>query len=327
MLPRRYWYVAILFACTAALIQSCGSAPVQVTNQAATNTSFWPSLAPAQTDTPPTPTNEITATSVTGAPTMTVSPSPTDSPTRTPAVKATHAFPTPAGSFSEIPSPDGKWVVFVRSKDLKVIQAGGSPTWTLDYKQWTANYLRVMSWSGDGRYLYFLAQRFVREGIVAFVDGFTLERLELDSGKIKEILPAAFYTYSISISPDSSLLAYIFQGKDPMEVHLLNLNSGDEEVVKLERGQLFGGKMLWSVDQKTLVFTAANADKNPLYSLVKIDVSSASGSVLVKSDRRFLTPTRWGPDGRVLVTEQNRAYWWLDLKTGILEAVKETPVP
>lgn len=328
MLPRKYWYPVILFTCLAIIVSSCGSSPIQKIATVGTPATIWSSPEPTLFETLPAPANRKTTAAGTPEPTGTQTPSPGTNLTQAQAAVATHVFPTPAGSFSEILSPDGKWVIFVRNKDLKVIQASGKVVWTLEFKQWQANYLRLVGWSADGRYLYFTAQRFVRTGVVAFVDGFILERLDLESGSIKEILPASFYTLSMSLSPDSSLLAYIYQGKDPLDVSIRDLNTGKEQAVKLDRDLHYGGNMVWSQDQKTLVLTATNDNpKYMLYTVVKVDLSSFTQTVLVHEDRRFLTAVRWGKDGRVLLTEQNHGYWWMDLKTGVLETVKETPAP
>jgi len=213
---------AVLFALAPLLVACAGPALPTIA----------PSSVPSVTPLP----------SITPVPTQTIQ-------TSTPMATAT-VTPEPVERWSST-SPDGRWIAqgmmegpFLAGDEekyhyqLKVVSADRAIEWTVvdAIARWGLGYTtpRPFHWSKNGRYLYFTNEP-VPDGCAVFVNGSDLQRVDLNTGRVQEILPPG--AWWLSLSPDEKQVAYIYWNGEVLVIVLRDLATGAERRARLEAGQ------------------------------------------------------------------------------------------
>jgi hypothetical protein len=153
----------------------------------------------------------------------------------------------------------------------------------------------VMHWSGDGKFAYLYPYICCIDGPVLFNGVPALYQLDLNTGKLKDMLP---FGGRIGFSPDDKYLAY---RTIPAAVHLRNLETGDDISFQLRSKYVDLGVFSWSPDSKKLIFVAALKDwdtsmydPTPVnkdgFSLLLLDLETMKVTTLIDNDLRMFVP-------------------------------------
>ncbi len=184
-------------------------------------------------------------------------------------------------------SPDGNWVLC----DPTVMNRNGK-TWTFSLSEYfnvqTFDYdLRAISWTPDGKYLFFAARQPVnRADVVPYQLYWALLRWNLETGKVNTVLPLnqkTFSAYLLSISPGGKRLAYASSsqsGSMPSRVVLRDLKSGAENFYEFGSSYAIAGEFAWSADGTELDVPLASG---PGLYLAKVNVLVGSSPVITES--------------------------------------------
>lgn len=205
---------------------------------------------------------------------------------------------------------------------LKVSRTDGSVTWTIAdaWSHFGLGYTapRPFHWSQDGHYLYFTNEP-VPDGCVVFVNGSDLQQVDLNSGRVKEIVPPK--ARWLSVSPDEKNVAYIYWNGNALDVILHDLATARERTANLVTGEnVQAGNIIWSPDAQALMLTVAIrpctgkwADST---SIVRVDISTLKQTILIREDKRLFTTDQWSATDKVLLRDADGQSWWMDTATG-----------
>jgi Tol biopolymer transport system component len=229
-------------------------------------------------------------------------------------------------------SPTGLWGAVICENDFRTIvyRLDGSRLWRLPpYRLGTippssADMLLPLHWSVDGKYLYLTVISCCQPQVAAeFEDGAALLRFDLDNGTLVPVLDPFPQGdgYALSFSPGDRTLAYVPPGAITL-VHLVDLATGEDDVLHLKEQYWDAGRFSWSPDGKQVVFTAGLPNwvtGEGGFSLLLYDLPNHKLRVVHPDDPNQLAtagPT-WLSDREVLlrsvVTGQ---YMKLDVATG-----------
>jgi Tol biopolymer transport system component len=237
-------------------------------------------------------------------------------------------------------SPDGNWIaqgMYASPKpesslgvdyvQLVLQNTEGGIRWTV-MEMWRETGLgytipQPVKWSQNGRFFYFTNVPVV-DGCKALTpNGSDLQRVDLGTGKVIEVLPpTAFW---VSISPDETWVAYIKQRY--LSLGLRNLNTGEENEVKFDPGKEFdAGNIVWSPEGDMLALTLAIQPCTGGYpgsgvyskstSILIINTSTLEVRTVVEEDDRRLVTSAWNEVGQVELKDPEGNPWILNVRTG-----------
>ena len=218
---------------------------------------------------------------------------------------------------------------------FKVIRLDGAIEWTaedaihpgaLDFR-----FAVPLLWSQDGESLYFSHQ--VRGDGCLSGEHSDLYRINLQTGEITSILPDIGDW--LALSPDEQTLAYITL---PDRLVVRNLASGAEQEIRLDiedelqhdypGTRLYESDVVWSPtgDAFALSVEIDACGKYLLQALIHVNASTLSQTTLITSTPetfgRF-TMLGWPTAAQILLRDQKRERWWLDVRTSTLVAADE----
>jgi hypothetical protein len=268
-------------------------------------------------------------------PTLATTASPAATATMTPGRTETPSSPTPEITFTST-SPDGKWAAQgaampatdagTRHVWLDVSKVDGTVEWRV-VDEWSAQALgqttpKPFAWSQDERYLYF-TNFGVPDGCPGFVNGSDFHRVDLSDGSVTEVVPGVGFW--LSLSPDESKLAYVGYRNRGLVVR--DLATGEEQEVALdsdvEDAQL--GHVVWSPDGTRLVLTAGfdlcGPQEARTHSITGVDLSKGTHTTLIERDIRLFITQAWHTPDYVLLTDNLDRGWEMNVNTG---EVKQT---
>ena len=229
-------------------------------------------------------------------------------------------------------SPDGVWQIAGLTAlpqasgeqyytEMRVQRADGSVKW-LPVATWSNFGLgyttpQLVQWSPDGRYLYFTNAP-VPDGCALFVNASDLQRLDLGSGEVQEVLPTNS-TGSLAIAPDGKTVAYSHAD----EVVLRDLDTGEvrSQKVMAEEASYQLGNYVWSPDSQQVAFTIANAPCQPptwRHSILQMDAQTLATTTLIEPDQRRFTITAWPEAAQLLLLDAEHQPWALDITSGAI---------
>ena len=330
--------VALAFLCL--LLAACGGG--QVVTPVVTGTA-----APSLTATVKPPTSTLLP-----APTSTPTSRPTNTsaPSQTPdlTLAATKKVATEARSTEKALaateeailgcdpvdrsySPDGAWVAIECAESVTGVYNRSVPTitWQIDYSEtfqlqyyeesmW--GYMHPIHWSPDGGYLYLMPTPLGMDGGCPwYVDGMALLRLDLATGDATYTLSPAKGFYDVSFSRGGGYLAYFRNWIEPPALNLLNMVTGDEQYILLDKQYTGAGDVLWSPDGSRIVLSARAGEdcEHMTYSLIMIELGDLSQSVLLEQPDAPYTPLEWTEDDQIILDlGYSLDYGSLDLATG-----------
>jgi hypothetical protein len=150
-----------------------------------------------------------------------------------------------------------------------------------------------------------------------FVDGQSLGRVELATGKVQKILPRI--GLGMSLSPNESTLAYI-ANENPLGLVLRDLATGVERQINLQVGDkdVRAGSFVWS-DNGTALFLAITVHPcdpaHSLYSIVRIETQTLTPKPL-RSQQGVLIPVKWEPPAVLWIQNEGGDVWRIDAISG-----------
>jgi hypothetical protein len=256
-----------LFLLTAALLSGCRKAPHEATSVP-----------------PPLPSLTETSSATPGPPTCTA----TFVPTWT--LDATQEFDLTSQAglapFTEVcghmpyswdMSSDGNWAVCDSSPGIHVVSRNGAD-WEFSYDEFFGTefygFTYIAAWTLDGRYLFFGPMATI-DGIYPFPDNaMALLRMDLQTGQVQTILSGnRDYDqprfYALSVSPTGRRVAYIFYENylAPIDIQILDLRTGEAQVISLDPLYSDGGWFSWSDDGIELTLSVFDRGSSQHYHL------------------------------------------------------------
>lgn len=236
-------------------------------------------------------------------------------------------------------SPDGRWIAegsmegpFMEGDQEKyrvhlvVRRVDGQATWSVvdQVSNYGLGYTVPVPfhWSTDGQSLY-VTNAPVPDGCALFVNGSDLQRVDLTSGTVTEVVPAV--GSSLALSPDETHLAYVGWGADTVLV-VRSLDGADVARVPLAVGpdSAQAGNIVWSPDGQSVLVTIAY---NPCVtdqwtqSIVRVDLAPVLQNILVDRDERLLETVSWSEPARAHLRDGAGKDYWLDTRTGGMSPV------
>jgi hypothetical protein len=231
-------------------------------------------------------------------------------------------------------SPDGNWTAYFFSRDqtidykLSVANFDDTILWNINQKNYLSSeaWFTPYRWSQDSRYLYFNIYASI-DGYAPFYQGMGLQRLDVQSGQVSEILSSGYlealdtstiYNWNLvqfSLSPSDDKLAYINRMDNGVELIIRDLATNNKSSVFFDK-YIAAGNILWSPKQDYLLFTT---DPNGFFELVKLD-SLTTKSIPINNNQG-LDPLEWLNIHTILVKEYGGGYFYLDIMSGELSPV------
>jgi len=290
----------------------------------------------------PTPINIPTKTSI---PTSTKTPVPTI--TNTPTLVA-----YPVYGYDVLPSPDGtKKAIYDAhlGNTFEVIDKNGNILWSITYDMNKFNdegyqgglaeaWYKPFYWSKDGRFLYytcFHGQEIDTSGKFwgnEFIDGCGVFRLNLETGETIDILPEIYPGngyYAFSISHDENFLVYTYQNDSPVQIKLLDLNTGEERILlTASKDVLETGRYSWSPQGDKLIFMTLtmSEDEKRLYSIFILDLNSLETRLLIKDIDTRIRFLSWNEQDTISYDPDDSSdIWQLSIESGTFVFVTPTP--
>lgn len=231
-------------------------------------------------------------------------------------------------------SPDGQWLVEdmtylaagSQKNGLRVVRVDGKSEWKLDFLGILSgrDAYRPAAWSRDGNFLYIEYSLKNDSGLTyMYCKTNGIKQLDLRSGAVKTLFEFLPMCWNFAFSPDALQLAYIPALEQPLQLVVMDVNTGQQRSYTFAGTFSEAGLIQWSPDQKQLLVVASYPDgalpegwKSALF-LIQIE-----GEALVAREvqRRsgFLFPGEW-KDERVRVsasadTKAGEPAWEVDLR-------------
>jgi hypothetical protein len=229
-------------------------------------------------------------------------------------------------------SPDGQWLVedmtylapASQKNGLRVVRADGKSEWKLDFLGMFSgrDAYRPAAWSRDGNFLYVeysLKNDTGPTNMYCKTNG--IKQIDLRSGSVKLLFEFLPMCWNFAFSPDVLQLAYVPALEQPLQLVVMDVNTGKQLTYTFDDTFSEAGLIQWSPDQKQLLVVASYPDgsapegwKSALF-LIQIE-----GDALVAREiqRRsgFIFPGEW-KDERVRVSasaESKADAWEVDLR-------------
>jgi hypothetical protein len=191
--------------------------------------------------------------------------------------------------------------------------------------------LWISHWSQDDNYVYITVfPQIDGRGNFAFLETTALYRLDLNSGKITETLPAGKTYYSLGISPNDRWLAYFDLFEEPLSLIIHDFQTGNNETFVIDSSYNTGGKFAWSEDSKLLAFSVATYDDITDEYLVSVLVWDTNKKTFTTIIDRFdtlnaLIPVEWIGETKIILEERfstEEVRYEFDLQTQTLTSIK-----
>jgi Tol biopolymer transport system component len=233
-------------------------------------------------------------------------------------------------------SPDGEWTAALeqsRTGDdeapyrvrLTLVNDSRTRIWTAVDRAQLAGLggttPKDLRWSADGLRFYFTNVAAV-DGCAWFVNGSGLYSVDLDTGRVTELMPEM--GLALALSPDEQRVAYVAFGERGLVVR--DVMGGEEQPVGLSGGPeaLTITQLAWSPDSEqlavTLIADACTQLEPGRYLTMIVDAETGEARTLLDNDPRLLTLVEWTEPGRVQLMDWDGGLWWLDVATGAVTA-------
>lgn len=149
--------------------------------------------------------------------------------------------PTPLLPDEQLNAPNGKFIgrTFHSysnnqfSQSLEIIDAAGTPIASFSHRQPLRpvhEYLSMVGWSPDSRYLYYYYS-WGPDGVISFFDGFNLQSIDSISGNITPLVNGYM---AFSFSPSGTYLAFARNGDQPHQLTIRNLDNKAEQILEIQ---------------------------------------------------------------------------------------------
>lgn len=231
----------------------------------------------------------------------------------------------------ELVSPSGDWLAAATYTELAggyrvqltVTQTDGPERYVVIDTQGEGLgyvYPRLKRWSADGRYLDY-AEQVAADGcgeLYPLTDHWG--QLDVETGEVStlELPPGRGHAFI----DDGSLLAY-FPERAPLELWVMDFASRQEsripfdlpKLLDRDEAPLIAGDIVWAPEAGSLVFAAAEGElcgtPRPVFHLVRVDLSTGVGGLLLADHPGWLRPLVWRLPGQLLVGDMEGYRWWM----------------
>lgn len=260
---------------------------------------------------------------------------PVDSPTRLPPLEPEDMT---VDSWFSI-SPNGLWTAQVQvaypfDKNgvstgdryyvrLEVLKEDGSQHWLVldQWANWGLGYTipANLHWRNDSQRLYFSNQA-IADGCAVFGNNRGLFAVNLENGVTTDVSNDAYG--ELHAAPDGLRIAILSE----KTLAVRTLASGKTVLADLNflKGDWQAGNLLWSPDEKAVVFTVLYKPCGPpeSSSIYRLDATTAEITSLITLDKRVFVASQWLENGKIELIDQVGAKYHLDPVTKALEPVK-----
>lgn len=175
---------------------------------------------------------------------------------------------------------------------------------------------RPFQWSADGKSLYFTAFPVV-DGCAPYVNGSDLQRLNLASGQVEQLLPGGGLW--LALAPDETRLAYIGTGGRGLVVR--DLAFGQERALSLGASDP-AGAIVWSPDGQWLTLTLMHnpcREVGTSTSILQVGVSDLQAKTLLERDPRQFETAEWPRLDQLLLRDPGGNGWSMRLPSGAID--------
>lgn len=180
-------------------------------------------------------------------------------------------------------------------------------------QDWPAPY----RWSADGQAIY-LTDAASMDGCGIFGNGTHLDRVDLVSGAVTELLPRQ-RTGNFALSPDEERVAFVAGGSNGQQLVLLDLASGSEQAVLLDSDtNVQAGNLVWSPNSQSLLVHLAHApcSQEMRYSLLHFDLTTGTLVPLIVQATELPQVVSWPTPPRARLIDDEGVSLFLDVATG-----------
>ena len=278
-----------------------------------------------------------TSTNPTTTPRETASIFPSPTPNLLPTVTPN----PPQKAYKTFLSPNNAWTVSIYSPTdrnapqftTSIIQADGDFEWTLNYRTSQFGeeaYYSPFYWTNDNQYLYLVITR-AMDGcgkVLEFYKGSGLFKLDLNTGKLSEIVPEMpLASYSFSISPSEKMLANAEEGETPISIQIKDIFGTNENSITLDKKYQGAGNFFWFPSEEAILFVAKEevCGSEPSYTLITLNLSTSKTEVIFENLDKNLTAVEWESANILRMSDQEGKQWLLDLTSNQLTLATATP--
>jgi hypothetical protein len=242
-------------------------------------------------------------------------------------------------------------VVDYGKRYTKILSTDFSHSWIIYYNDFSWSnrlnaFLIARFWSQDGNFVYLIpatspsASGFPPRSY--FIDGSTLYRLNLNSGKFEIVLPYLNSGYAYSLSPNGEYLAYTISSEKKV-IYIRNSNNGDEHQITLDGDYVLTGSFAWKTNGLEIIFAAAlngwdNHEAGT--SIFMLSIPKMQLQPLVYNDARLLVPVDncdkrmcWSDENTIHLTSLNESEnyflddFTLNIQSGNIVALPTPTLP
>lgn len=176
-------------------------------------------------------------------------------------------------------------------------------------------YPKPVHWGNDGQSFYY-TNIHIPDGCGGgpFNNGWDLYKVDLDTGKVSEVISAI--DRWLAVSPDGTTVAYVWG-----DIVLHDLASGQERKVSINISKEYNGRIVWSPDNKFLAVTLAigacdTVDDGESTSILLVDTDSLMTQTVLWEDKRYLVAEEWTTLDQVVLKDPQGNKWILHTKSG-----------
>jgi hypothetical protein len=249
-------------------------------------------------------------------------------------------------------SPDGKWTALICDYPASVIDgrytkihnASSQLTWLLDIRTILPSVdpfsaLYPVHWTQDGRYLYLTTYLCCSDVTWEFSSGLALARLDLQTGKLSELLPLpgketltvsrlSQISYAFAFSPDDDYLVYSTPDEKSI-FHIKALKTNEERVFNLGNDYTKLGGYQWSSDGSKVVFVGMTENyTRDGFSMFLFNPMDGIITTVLDHDIRLLVPYQWISQNNISLISfyLYQPHYDLNITTGVT-TISSTPIP
>jgi len=202
-------------------------------------------------------------------------------------------------------SPNNQWVEVVCSTDtLEIVRLDETQKWEVSsdtlINPYTEYFGGISHWSDDSAFAYITFDPHTDGYWEPYHQGIVLYRLDLQTGRISEVLPLGksdWIFYSFAFSPNDRRLAYIVTDQSPVVLNIRDMQIGEEESFEFDPKYNTGGRLVWSLDSQKLVFSITQFDTNNYEyiatSIILWDRDASELTILIKDHPSQMSVIEW----------------------------------
>lgn len=239
----------------------------------------------------------------------------------------------------------------------QVVKKDLSKIWTIthgDYENLVHDrpdvFMRVYRWTQNGNYLYLYARSFpapsgYQQSSMLRTLINNLYRLNLITGEF-ELVIAKNQFDAFALSPNDQFLVYS-ENKKPYIVHVKNMETGNEQSIKLDEEITVAGSFVWNAESTKIVFALGYGEESNNWqddlsatSILVLTIENMNAQTILSKDSRMFIPSSdictdgyWVDDDTIcLMSLNDELIGWdsifcINLQSGELKTILPTQTP